>query len=240
MNDLATSVTNILIVEDDLRLAALMKEFLLQHDFAVATESRGDRSVQQIITTRPDLVILDLQLPGMNGLDVCRAVRAEYRGPIIMLTARDDDIDQILGLEVGADDYIIKPAEPRVLLARMRSLLRRHKQTSLPVASEHTALRFGSLLIAPTSRRVTLNNQEVPLSTNEFDLLWLLAQQAGKPLDRRFILASLRNIAYDGMDRSIDIRVSRLRKKLGDLSEPPCRIKTVRGKGYLFVSDAWD
>jgi two-component system, OmpR family, response regulator len=229
----------LLLVEDDLRLAALVQEFLTQQDFTVAIESRGDRAVKKIIDTLPDLVILDWMLPGMNGLDVCRAVRTRYSGPIVMLTARDDDIDQILGLEIGADDYLIKPVEPRVLLARIRSLIRRHKQLALVADAVGQSLRFDRLLIDPRARRVTLNDLPVSLSTNEFDLLWLLASHAGRPLSRRFILANLRNIDYDGMDRSIDIGVSRLRKKLDDDSELPTKIKTVRGKGYLFVSDAW-
>jgi two-component system, OmpR family, response regulator len=240
MTDQPAMKPTLLLVEDDPRLASLVREFLLQHDFNVTVESWGDRAVQVILTTHPDLVILDVMLPGMNGMDVCRAVRSQYTGPIIMLTARDDDIDQIVGLEIGADDYIIKPAEPRVLLARIRALLRRRRFGATAGGDEEARmLQFGQLHIDRAARRVLLQGEAIALSTSEFDLLWLLASGAGNPLDRRFILSSLRNLDYDGVDRSIDIAISRLRKKLKDDAEPPEKIKTVRGKGYLFVADAW-
>jgi DNA-binding response OmpR family regulator len=228
----APDPTRLLLVEDDARLAALVREYLMQHDFEVMVEARGDRAVAVILETRPSLVILDLMLPAMNGLDVCRAVRPHYAGPILMLTARDEDIDQILGLEIGADDYLVKPAEPRVLLARVRALLRRNAAA--------LSLVFGRLHIDRRARRVTLRDAPVSLGTVEFDLLWLLATHAGEPLTRKAILAELRNLSYDGTDRSIDIGVSRLRRKLGDDADPPARIKTLRGQGYQFVPDAWD
>jgi two-component system OmpR family response regulator/two-component system response regulator RstA len=242
MTDAPTSA-RLLLVEDDPRLAALVREFLMQHDFDVTIEPRGDRAVAVILETRPALVILDLMLPGLNGLDVCRAVRPRYAGPILMLTARDDDLDQILGLEIGADDYLVKPAEPRVLLARVRALLRRHAAIAAEPDTDAAAaqpLAFGRLRIDRRARRVTLGDAPVPLSTGEFDLLWLLAARAGEPLTRKAILAELRNLTYDGTDRSIDIGISRLRRKLGDDTDPPARIKTLRGKGYQFVPDAWD
>jgi DNA-binding response OmpR family regulator len=238
----APQAARLLLVEDDPRLAALVREFLVQHGFEVTVEARGDRAVGAILDTRPALVILDLMLPGLNGLDVCRAVRPRYAGPILMLTARDDDLDQILGLEIGADDYLVKPAEPRVLLARVRALLRRHAAIAAEPDTDPAAqaLAFGRLRIDRRARRVTLANAPVPLSTGEFDLLWLLAARAGEPLTRKAILAELRNLTYDGTDRSIDIGISRLRRKLGDDTDPPARIKTLRGQGYQFVPDAWD
>ncbi len=234
--------TRLLLVEDDARLAALVHEFLLQHGFEVRVEARGDRAVTAILELRPALVILDLMLPGLNGLDVCRAVRPRYAGPILMLTARDDDLDQILGLEIGADDYLVKPAEPRVLLARIRALLRRHAAPSAAVGADTATrpLAFGQLRIDRRARRVTWRDAPVPLSTGEFDLLWLLAAHAGEPLTRKALLAELRNLDYDGTDRSIDIAISRLRRKLGDDADPPARIKTLRGQGYQLVPDAWD
>ena len=240
----APPAASLLLVEDDARLAALVSEFLQQHGFEVSVEPRGDRAVERILATRPTLVILDLMLPGLNGLDVCRALRPRYAGPILMLTARDEDIDQILGLEIGADDYLVKPAEPRVLLARVRALLRRHSAPGAAATDPATdstpqTLAFGRLHIDRRARRVTLAGQPITLGTVEFDLLWLLATQAGEPLARKTLLAALRNLTYDGTDRSIDIGISRLRRKLGDHADPPVRIKTLRGKGYQFVPDAW-
>lgn len=229
----------VLLVEDDTRLAALIAEFLGQNGFSVTIEPRGDRAVQAIVEASPDAVILDVMLPGLNGMDVCRTVRSTYTGPIAMLTARDDSIDQIVGLEVGADDYIVKPVEPRVLLARLRALLRRHKPARTHENPAADSLRFGALSIDRKARRAMLGSEVIGLSTNEFELLWLLASHAGTVLDRQFILSRLRRLSYDGADRSIDIAVSRLRRKLGDVAEPAVRIKTVRGKGYLFVADAW-
>jgi DNA-binding response OmpR family regulator len=235
------SAKRLLLVEDDARLASLVREYLQQHDFHVEIEPRGDRAVQRILQERPQVVVLDLMLPGMNGIDVCRTVRSRFPGPILMLTASDDDVDQIVSLEVGADDYVVKPVEPRVLLARIRALLRRVIPLgSVAEAEEGAPLTFGRLKIEPSARRVTLGEEPLELSAGEFDLLLFLASQAGQLVNRKTLLASLRRIDYDGTDRSIDIGISRLRRKLGDTTEPPARIKTVRGKGYLFVADAWD
>lgn len=235
----SAKTTRILLVEDDAQLASLIGEYLREHEFHVNVEHRGDSGAERILRDAPDLVVLDVLLPGLNGMDVCRRVRGEYGGPILMLTARDDDIDEIIGLELGADDYVKKPVEPRVLLARIRALLRRTGQNSVTNTAEPKSFSFGAFSIDQTSRRVTLAGECVELTTGEFDLLWLLAGAAGTVLSRDTILASLRGIDYDGLDRSIDIGISRLRAKLQDTSTPPSRIKTVRGKGYLFVSDAW-
>lgn len=229
-------LTRILLVEDDAPLASLISEYLRGHDFQVEVELRGDTGAQRILRDRPDLVILDVLLPGLNGMDVCRQVREHYAGLILMLTARDDDIDQIIGLELGADDYVKKPVEPRLLLARIRALLRRADQ---PAASESKRLVFGAFGIDQEARRVTLNGASIELTTLEFDLLWTLASAAGTVLTREVIFANLRGIEYDGLDRSIDLGISRLRAKLNDTTNPPTKIKTVRGKGYLFVRDAW-
>lgn len=234
----ATEATRLLLVEDDVQLASLIGEYLRQHEFQVDIELRGDVAAQRILREVPDLVVLDVLLPGLNGMDVCRQVRAQYASPILMLTARDDDIDEIIGLELGADDYVKKPVEPRLLLARIRALLRRADQHSA-ISPDLTCVSFGTLSIDRTSRRVLLDGAPIELTTGEFDLLWLLASAAGTVLSRESILASLRGIDYDGLDRSIDVGISRLRAKLQDTSTPPERIKTVRGKGYLFVRDAW-
>lgn len=235
-----TETKRLLLVEDDARLASLVREYLRQHGFHVDIEPRGDKAVRRILYERPEVVVLDLMLPGLNGIDVCRAVKDEFAGPILMLTASDDDIDQVVALEIGADDYIVKPVEPRVLLARIRALLRRAGQsgTAKPDAADG-ALVFGRLRIEPSARRCSLGAEAIDLSAGEFDLLLLLASQAGRLVTRKALLANLRRIDYDGTDRSIDVGISRLRRKLGDSAEPPDRVKTVRGKGYLFVADAW-
>jgi DNA-binding response OmpR family regulator len=163
-------------------------------------------------------------------------VRKPYAGLILMLTARDDDIDQIIGLELGADDYVKKPVEPRLLLARIRALLRR---ADAPGVADCKRLVFGGFNIDESARRVTLDDAPIELTTLEFDLLWALASAAGTVLTREVIFANLRGIEYDGLDRSIDLGISRLRAKLNDTANPPTKIKTVRGKGYLFVRDAW-
>lgn len=237
--NLTSKPTRILLIEDDVQLASLVSEYLREHEFQVNVDHRGDSGAERILRDAPDLVVLDVLLPGLNGMDVCRQVRAQYSGPILMLTARDDDVDEIIGLELGADDYVKKPVEPRLLLARIRALLRRTGHNSVTNAAEPRCFSFGAFSIDQTARRVTLSGESIELTTGEFDLLWLLASAAGTVLSRDMILASLRGIDYDGLDRSINVGVSRLRAKLQDTTTPPARIKTVRGRGYLFVSDAW-
>ncbi|HET8706118.1 MAG TPA: response regulator [Pseudomonadales bacterium] len=232
----------ILIVEDDERLAALTKEYLDSNGLAVDVVGDGNDAIKRIVEQQPDLVVLDLMLPGSDGLEVCRSVRSQYHNPILMLTARTDDVDQVLGLEMGADDYVAKPVRPRVLLARIRALLRRSDSTESEVApvtqeAKGERLDFGDLVIDNAAREVWLNGQQVDLTSAEYDLLWLLASSAGKILSRELIFEKLRGIQYDGQDRSIDVRISRIRPKVGDDPMNPRRIKTVRSKGYLFVKD---
>ncbi len=240
------SKKRILLVEDDRRLGDLVAKYLSRNDFKVSIERRGDTAPNRIIKEAPDLVVLDLMLPGMDGFEICRRVRPDYQGPILMLTAREDDMDQVAGLEMGADDYVKKPVEPRVLLARIRALMRRFEKmdeshmVKTPHLSKTNELVFGVLTINHSSRTVKLAGQQVVLTTNEFDLLWLLADNGGTILDRDTIYQKLRGIDYDGLDRSVDLAVSRLRKKLEDDSVHPRRIKTVWGQGYLFVPDAWE
>lgn len=226
----------ILLAEDDQRLAALVKDYLTDNGFQVVLEERGDRVADQVARHQPDLLILDIMLPGKDGLTLCRELRPDFHGPILMLTARNEDADQILGLEFGADDYVIKPAEPRILLARIRALLRRIDPDP---PGQPQSLSFGSLEIHTGSRSVKLEGQMVKLSSHEFDLLWLLAQRAGEVVGRDFLFQELYGRPYDGMDRTIDVRVSQLRKKLGDNPDNPKRIKTIWGRGYLFITDAW-
>lgn len=233
--------THILLVEDDQRLADLTAEYLRKNDFVVHIESRGDAAEMRILSEQPDLVILDVMLPGKDGFEICRGIRPQYPGVILMLTARDEDFDQILGLELGADDYIAKPVQPRVLLARIKALLRRRPSgTSSELPEEGEMLTFGQFNISQATRTARLNSLVIDLTTAEFDLLWLLANHAGNVLSRDDLLQQLRGIGFDGLDRSIDARISRLRKKLNDDPDNPTRIKTVRGKGYLFSKHDWN
>ncbi|VAX00254.1 Transcriptional regulatory protein RstA [hydrothermal vent metagenome] len=238
MNLPSHNKANIILVEDDERLAGLIVEYLEQHELEVNVEYRGDTAVKKIIESNPDLVILDVMLPGMDGLQVCKFVRQEIDCPIIMLTAKTDDIDQVLGLEFGADDYITKPVQPRVLLARIRALLRRtstlnHSNKNQALANNE--LTFNEIRINKTSRQLYIHDKPIELTNTEFELLWLLANNAGEILSRDKILASLRGIGYNGLNRSTDITISRLRKKLGDTDQSSQKIKTVHRKGYMFV-----
>lgn len=230
----------ILIVEDDERLAALTKDYLESNGLIVSVEGDGSRAIERIKSEQPDLVVLDLMLPGEDGLAVCRIVRPHYKGPILMLTARTEDLDQVLGLEMGADDYVAKPVRPRVLLARIRALLRRVgdgvEELDEEVASS-SRLTFGNLVVDSSMREAWLEGESIDLTSAEFDLLWLLSSNAGRVLTREEIFNQLRGIEYDGQDRSIDVRVSRIRPKVGDDPMNPKRIKTVRSKGYLFVKE---
>ncbi len=228
-------MANILLVEDDLALQELTRDYLEQNNLSVAVLSRGDEVMEYLNKHQVDLMILDVMLPGKDGFSVCREVRDKYSLPILMLTAKGEDFDQVIGLELGADDYVIKPAEPRVLLARITALLRRSQEQEKNVQS----VAFGELKIDKNSRIVTLKNEEITLTSHEFELLWLLASSAGDVLSREYVHEQMIGRQYDGLDRTVDVRISRLRKKLGDNSDKPYKIKTVWGQGYLFVSDAW-
>lgn len=234
----------ILVVEDDERLAALVRDYLHKQGFDVLIESRGDTAAARIKKETPELVILDLMLPGKDGLAVCQSIRPEFPGPILILTAREDDMDQVAGLEMGADDYVKKPVEPRVLLARIRALLRRIEGNTSANSEADTSdsmdkLHYGDLCIHRGAHIVTLGERDIYITTNEFELLWLLAVNAGHVMRRETLYAELRGISYDGLDRSMDVMVSRLRRKLGDDATRPQRIKTIWGQGYLFVKEAW-
>ena len=232
------SDTDILLIEDDKRLADLTAEYLRQNELSVVTEARGDRAIERFRETRPRIVLLDLNLPGADGLDICRELREVFAGPILIFTARDADIDQVIGLEAGADDYVTKPVDPMVLLARTRALLRRVTDDNKSDAKSADVV-LGALRVSTASQQAWLNNKPVDLTTHEFELLALLSRQAGQVLSREDIFRATRGLEYDGLDRSIDGRISRLRKKLGDDANSPARIKTVWGKGYLLVPDAW-
>lgn len=180
---------HVLIIEDDQRLAELTRDYLEANGFQVTLEADGAKGVDRILTLQPDLVILDLMLPGEDGLAICRRVRPNFAGPIMMLTARTDDLDQVLGLEMGADDYVPKPVQPRVLLARMRALLRR---ADGPASDGEIRLRFENLEIDNATREAWLSGERIDLTSAEFDLLWLLARNAGRVLTREEIFNDLR------------------------------------------------
>jgi two-component system OmpR family response regulator/two-component system response regulator RstA len=232
----AVHTPSIVLVEDDLRLSELVSRYLETNGFRVTVTHRGDQVIDRVMRSPPDLVILDLGLPGQDGFSVCRQLRPNYENPILILTARDNDGDHVLGLELGADDYVIKPVEPRVLMARIQALLRRSKSRT---RTESRVMRFGRLQINVAARSATIDGQAIALSSNEFDLLSFLAARAGEVQSRETIFQQLYRREYDGMDRMLDVRISHLRKKLGEDADSSERIKTIWGQGYLFAPDAW-
>lgn len=227
--------TSILLVEDDNELSQLVADYLNNHGFHVAIESQGNRVATHVKRLQPDLIILDIGLPERDGFSVCKELRDFYQQPILILTANNSDIDQVLGLELGADDYVVKPAEPRVLLARVRALLRRSQVITEPLAD----IQLGQLTINRSAREACLNQQPIKLSSHEFDLLTALSLRAGEVLSREKLYQQLYGREYDGLDRALDVKISHLRKKLGDDPNHPERIKTIWGQGYLLVADAW-
>ena len=238
-------MNKIVFVEDEPEVGSLIAAYLGRHDMDVIVEPRGDRAEEVVLRENPDLVLLDIMLPGKDGMTLCRDLRSQWQGPIVLLTSLDSDMNHILALEMGASDYILKTTPPAVLLARLRLHLRQHvARSEVPATASglttHKALRFGTLTIDPANRQVLLSGDSIALSTADFDLLWELATHAGQIMDRDALLKNLRGVSYDGMDRSVDVAVSRLRKKLLDSATEPYRIKTVRNKGYLFAPHAWE
>lgn len=223
----------LMLVEDDEKLSALVAEYLAGYEFSVDVVNRGDAALARFRELRPDIVVLDLMLPGLDGMLVCRQLREASNVPILILTAREDTYDEVSGLEQGADDYINKPVQPRVLLARLRALLRRGQ-----TAPRSDDLVFGAFHLSRENRTVAWRGQPVTLNSTEFKLLLVLAKSAGQVMSRNDILLKMRGIEFDGLDRSIDNCVSRLRRKFDDTDAE--RIKTVWGEGYLFSPSAWD
>jgi len=224
----------ILLVEDSARLAASIRDYLQQHAYDVTIEGHGLAAAERFERVKPDLVILDLMLPGKDGLALCRELRRDHAVPILILTAKGEDFDQVLGLEMGADDYVVKPVEPRVLLARVEALLRRVRPPAEPRAEKLVA---GRVAIDGKRRQATISGKEVDLTTADFDILWLLASRPGTVVTRDEILRVVRGIDYDGLDRSIDARICRLRRKLQEAGGNESMIKTVRLRGYLFAGE---
>jgi two-component system response regulator RstA len=233
--DMQNSET-ILIIDDDIELTALISQFLTMNGYQVMVEHNGANAITTVAHIQPDLIVLDLMLPNVDGLTICRQLKPDFINPIIMLTALDDDIDEVTGLEVGADDYLCKPIRPRVLLAHIRAQLRRqsHLKSLTPQDIKHVS--NGNLTIDIRKRIVRYHENDITLSSAEFDLLWVLAMNAGSIISRDQLHKDIFKLDYDGFDRSIDLRISRLRKKLGDDPKEPKIIKTIRNKGYLLAN----
>jgi two-component system response regulator RstA len=223
--------SRIVMVEDDDDFASLVVDYLEDYGMHVDVVADGAEAESRIKTLMPDLVILDLMLPNRDGLEICRDVRSWFGGPILFLTARSGWVDEIVGLELGADDYLRKPVEPRLLLARLRNLLRR---AETPTESATTGANT-SLEIDQRKRTAHLGGVELELTDAEFDLLAYLKEHAGEQLTRDQLSQDVCGIGYDGLDRTIDVRVGRLRSKLGDDAKHPTWIKSIRGVGYLFI-----
>jgi DNA-binding response OmpR family regulator len=225
----------ILIIDDDAKLNQLLKDFLKDFGFDVVAATHPAKGLKKLKQASPDLVILDIMLPEMDGFEVCRAIRQTSNIPIIMLTARGEVTDKVVGLELGADDYLAKPFEPRELVARIQSVLRRSQHLS-----DNQTLTFDRLTIDLDKRIALLDGNPLDLTTNEFAALALLAGNAGKVLNRDQILQELRGMDCDAFNRSVDIAVSRLRQKLKDNPKSPEFIRTVWGSGYVFIGNYAD
>ena len=222
-----------LLIDDDQKLSELLKQYFHQYDIVVIPAFHPKKGLELMRSENPDIIILDVMLPDMDGFTVCREIRKESDIPIIMLTARGDTTDKIVGLEIGADDYLAKPFEPRELVARIQTIVRR-SQTRTPKKS----LLIGDLEIKMNERDALLSGESLQLTSNEFELLAYFASHPGKKIDRDEIMNHLRGIDANFYSRSVDILVSRLRQKLGDDSKSPRFIKTIWGEGYVFLGDA--
>ena len=225
---------NILLVDDDTELASLMSEFLGREGFAVASEHEGNAGLDRALKPGVDLVVLDVMLPGIDGFEILRRLRTESKVPVIMLTARGEDVDRIIGLELGADDYLPKPFNPKELVARIRSVLRRYE--ARPPAAPGR-VEIAGIVLDPAARTVNANGKAVDLTTFEFDILELLMRSAGKVLSRDALMENFYNRKATPFDRSIDMHISHLRRKL-ETGHP--LIKTIRGVGYQFCRTPGD
>lgn len=232
--ELEATHLSVVLVEDDARLARLTAQYLESHGVVVHVVARGDLAVAEVLRIRPDVVLLDLMLPGASGNEVCRQLRQRLDVPIIMVTARTEESDRVLGLEDGADDYVHKPFSSRELLARIRANARRAQGKAGP-ARERIAI--GGLVVDAASVTATLGDQRLPLTTYEFQLLRVLAERAGQVLSRDQLLQLVQGSTEESFDRSIDVHVSRLRHKLEPDPRHPRFLKTIRGVGYMLVRE---
>jgi two-component system phosphate regulon response regulator OmpR len=221
----------VLMIEDDAHLASMVSEYLGRHGFEVTVAPRAERGLSLLAKGAFRAVLLDVMLPDLDGFEVCRRIRAQGDLPVLMLTARGDDTDRIVGLEIGADDYLPKPFNPRELLARLKSILRRRGAGP----DRRPILRFGRLEIDRAARQVRLDGRERPLTSHQFDLLVALAESAGRVLSREVLMERVRGDSLEAFDRSIDVHVSRIRAAIEADPRHPRRILTVRGAGYVFA-----
>ena len=222
----------VVYIEDDERLASLTARYLESHDISVSVSAEPRDGIATVLRDRPDVVLLDLMLPGQSGFDVCRELRSHVDTPIVMVTARGDEVDRVVGLEGGADDYIAKPFSSRELLARIRAQARRARGRSGPSPE---VLRVGELTLDAASRSAALGNKHLALTTYEFALLRAFVERAGRVMTRERIMEIVRGAADEVFDRSIDVHISHLRQKLGDDPRRPKLLKTVRGIGYMLA-----
>ena len=223
---------HILIVEDDLEICRLLDMFLRSKGYQVSLSNSGTEGLADIIRLQPDLVVLDIMMPGMNGIEVCQKSRESYTGPIIMLTACSEEISEISALDTGADGYLHKPLRPHILLSHIEALLRRESRSK---RNDNELHHTGRLTIDTLKRQVKCNDEEVILTGAEYEMLEYLAKQAGTIVSRDECYRALKGIEFDGLDRALDMRLSSLRKKIKDDIAPYKIIKTIRCKGYLFV-----
>lgn len=223
----------ILVVDDEPKITRLARDYLEKSGFTVLTSGDGQQAITITRQERPDLIVLDLMLPGLDGLDVCRAIRRESDVPIIMLTARAEEADQLIGLELGADDYITKPFSPRALVARVRALLRRAQGNLL----QEEIFKAGDLELDLRRKHLSLKGKTIHLTRSEFLLLETLVKHPGQPLSREQLLESLHDVVYAGVDRSVDSHIKNLRRKIEPDSTAPVYIQTVYGFGYKFQGD---
>lgn len=221
-------MANVWLVEDDVSLGDLTAAYLTKCGHTIRLFRDGQTVVHEVLQDPPDALILDIELPGESGLSICRRLRPGFAGAILMLTARSEEFDEILGLELGADDYVCKPASPRKLQLRLESALRRPASASAPVDTH----RDADLTVSLPHRAVQVCGEDVALTTTEFDLLWLLVRHIGRPVSRETFFDEVRKTTYDGVDRSMDIYVSQLRRKLEAAGLPTTRLITVHGSGY--------
>lgn len=224
----------ILIVEDDAEISRLTDMYLQAEGYDTITAADGLQALDQIKLHSPDLVILDLMLPEMDGIEVCKHARTFYQGPILVMTARDDDLSEVSLLKLGADDYLTKPIRPHIMIARIEALLRRTATINPPVQT--SSISIGEVTIDTATRQAYYQGEALNLATAEFDMLSILAQHAGQAVSRDDCCQALRGINYDFNDRSVDMRISGLRKKLNDAHPPYKVILTVRNKGYMLVN----
>lgn len=227
----------VLIIDDDTRLSAMLSDYLAENGFRVRAVATARAGLDEIGRSPPDAVILDVMLPDLDGFETCRRIRAVSTVPVLMLTAKGDETDRIVGLEIGADDYLPKPFNPRELLARMKAVLRRH---AMPAAERQRVLRFGRLEIDPGSRKVRIDDRECAMTSYQFDILVALAENAGHILSRDQLMDLVRGTEQEAFDRSIDVHVSRIRAAIETDPKHPRRVITVRGAGYVFARDQAD